>query len=251
VLNVVAHPDDDLLFLSPALLASVRSGAPVHTVFLTAGDDGRAAPYWQQRELGIRSAYALMAGVDDVWHPGPSALPDVSKLTLAAAPQVSVTFLRLPDGGAGRGFPRYGRQSLPRLWRGEQSSIRAVDGSAGYSRATLIDALLATMQAMGPHTLRTQDFRGSFGDGDHNDHHAAAYLTKSASRRFGPAHRLESYQDYAISGRPVNVSGSRLQGKQAAFSAYATHDPLVCTTGTSPCSFSSWVKRQYRLSVGQ
>jgi LmbE family N-acetylglucosaminyl deacetylase len=52
VLNVVAHPDDDLLFLSPALLVSLSSGAPVHTVFLTAGDDGRAEMYWHQRERG-------------------------------------------------------------------------------------------------------------------------------------------------------------------------------------------------------
>lgn len=252
VLNVVAHPDDDLLFLSPALLVSVMSGNPVHTVFLTAGDDGRAAWYWQQRELGIRSAYAHMAGVPDTWSPVRCVDPAVVTLGLVGAAEVRISFLRLPDGGRGNGFARYGHQSLARLWRGEQPTITAVDGSTGYSRSDLVDTVMAIMRADLPETVRTQDFAGSFGDGDHTDHHAAAFVTRAASDRFNGVHRLESYQDYPVARRPSNVVGALLRAKTAAFIAYAAHDGAVCLPGRRPCSsraYLSWIRRQYRLST--
>ena len=59
-MNIVAHEDDDLLFLSPALLRDVRRGRCVRTVFVTAGDaservggtaDQRSV-YWHAREVG-------------------------------------------------------------------------------------------------------------------------------------------------------------------------------------------------------
>jgi LmbE family N-acetylglucosaminyl deacetylase len=249
VLNIVAHPDDDLLFLSPALLTSLRAGMAVRTVFLTAGDDGRAQPYWKGREAGIRAAYSRMAGVEDVWHSAPT--PEPAQLSvLTGAPQVSLQFFRLPDGGPGRGFPRYAYQSLPQLWRGQRPSIQAVDGSVRYTRAALIDTLVGVIEHASAHTIRTQDFHGRFGDGDHNDHHAAAFLTRAASTRTRSPHWLESYQDYSISGRPADVVGKQLRDKESAFAAYAAHDRLVCTGGTSPCghSFISWQRRQYRES---
>lgn len=250
VLNIVAHPDDDLLFLSPALVQSLRSGAPVRTVFLTAGDDGRAAAYWQEREAGIRAAYSLMAGVPNIWHDTPSGLAERSALTLAGAAQVGVVFLRLPDGGPGHGFPRFGGQSLPQLWRGTEARITAVDDGAQYSRGSLIDALLAVMQFSNPKVVRTQDFHGRFGDGDHGDHHSAAYLTRAAFERFSGPHQLESYQDYGTAGRPVNLAGPLLRAKQAAFAVYSAHDPLACNRRHARCatSFRSWQLRQYRLS---
>src|SRR4051812_1146650 len=51
-LVIVAHEDDDLLFLSPDLVGDVKSDRCVHAVFLTAGDAGSTAAYWAGRELG-------------------------------------------------------------------------------------------------------------------------------------------------------------------------------------------------------
>ena len=39
-LAIVAHEDDDLLFITPGVLRAIRSGSAVRTVYLTAGDDG-------------------------------------------------------------------------------------------------------------------------------------------------------------------------------------------------------------------
>jgi LmbE family N-acetylglucosaminyl deacetylase len=247
VLNIVAHQDDDLLFLSPALLLSLRSGAPVRTMYLTAGDDGRPTPYWRGRESGIRAAYATMLGAANVWHPAPPTAPAPVRV-LAAAPQVSLQFLRLPDGGPGHGFPLHQNQSLPQLWRGQQAVIHAVDGSARYTRASLIQALVTVMDEIQPNIVRTQDFHGRFNDGDHNDHHAAAFLTQAASRLARHPHWLEAYQDYSISARPDDVPGAQLRGKERAFDAYAAHDRLVCTKHVPSCAFSQWQPRQYRES---
>lgn len=253
VLNVVAHPDDDLLFLSPDLVDSIRSGAQVRTVYLTAGDAGRGPAYWQGRIHGIRAAYARMAGVGDRWNDLDAGLPGATALTLAAASHVSLVFMKLPDGGNGTGYRRYGHAALPRLWRGEQATITAVDGSATYSRTRLITALAGLITAFTPDVIRTQDFLGRFGDGDHHDHHAAAHLTRAASRMYPGSHRLVAYQDYATSSRSANVPGELLAAKRAAFTAYSRDDAEVFarrspTAGYKP-GFDDWLRRQYVLTV--
>src|SRR4051812_43618475 len=60
VMNIVGHSDDDLLFLSPDLVHAVQGGWCVRTVVVTAGDAGRGAAYWQNREQGPKAAYAQM-----------------------------------------------------------------------------------------------------------------------------------------------------------------------------------------------
>ena len=45
-LNIVAHEDDDLLFLSPDLLHAIQAGRAVATIFLSAGAAGKCATDW-------------------------------------------------------------------------------------------------------------------------------------------------------------------------------------------------------------
>lgn len=252
VLNVVAHPDDDLLFLSPDLLRSMDAGSHIRTVYLTAGDAGRARAYWTGRMAGVRAAYAQMAGVTDRWVEVDPGLPGVTAQALVAAPRVSLVFLKLPDGGSGSGYQRYGHASLPLLWRGQIPAVAAVDGSASYTRASLLQALVTVMGAYQPDVVRTQDYLGRFGDGDHNDHHAAAYLTRAASRSHRPPHRLVAYQDYAVQHRPANTTGRLLERKRAAFAAYSHSDPEVFATRLRSAAyrpgFSDWLARQYVLA---
>jgi LmbE family N-acetylglucosaminyl deacetylase len=253
VLNVVAHPDDDLLFLSPALVASVRSGDPVHTVFMTAGDAGTGARYWRRRERGVRAAYATMAAVADRWAPASDAEPTCVTLILSASPQVRLSFVRLPDGGHGQGYERNSYQSLSKLWTGQQARIAAVDRSAAFSRTALVDLLARVMVSSRPAVVRTQDFTGAFGDGDHDDHHAVAYLTREAARRCGVPQRLESYLGYPIIRRPANVTGGLLTAKSDAFTAYARHDRQVCRPSDPACSaraYPAWLQRQYVSVAG-
>src|SRR5579864_7383054 len=107
-LNMVAHADDDLLFLSPHLLHDIQAGRTVRTVFLTAGDSGADADYWRGREAGIKAAYAQMSGVADAWTQSDAGIAEhpIPIFTLTAYPSVSLAFMRLPDGNNdGSGHP--------------------------------------------------------------------------------------------------------------------------------------------------
>lgn len=80
VLHIIAHQDDDLYFMNPDLIRSLRDGDQVTTVVVTAGegdgvnadtgDPGRAgetpdyAGYSTERGCGLRSAYARMVTGD-------------------------------------------------------------------------------------------------------------------------------------------------------------------------------------------
>lgn len=63
--DVVAHPDDDLLFQSPDIVTDVKGGNCITTVFLTSGDSGVGSTYARSRESGNEAAYASMLGVRD------------------------------------------------------------------------------------------------------------------------------------------------------------------------------------------
>jgi LmbE family N-acetylglucosaminyl deacetylase len=246
-LNIVAHADDDLLFLSPDLLHSIQAGRAVRTVFLTAGDGGAEADYWQGREVGIQAAYAQMCGVPDAWTRTDFGLigHPIPVFTLAGCATVSLVFLRLPDGNIdGNGFAATHYKSLQQLWTGAISTIATLDGVASYSKATLLDTLGACMSSFQPDQINTQDYVGSYDDGDHSDHHAVAYLVQAAAHLYTSPHRVTGYLGYTTSTQLANVSGADLSAKQDAFYAYAQHDRAV---GGLPDIFPETWKMNIRL----
>ncbi|HEY7124779.1 MAG TPA: PIG-L family deacetylase, partial [Ktedonobacterales bacterium] len=254
-LNIVAHEDDDLLFLSPDLLHAIQSGRTVRTIFMTSGDAGRDSTYWLGRQAGIRAAYAQMSGVADSWtqaDAGVSGHP-ISVYTLSAYPAVSVAFLHLPDGNIdGSGFASTNHESLENLWGGSLSTIHAIDGSSSYTKQTLTNTLAALITSFQPDQVNIQDYVGNYGDGDHSDHHSAAFFAKSAVQQYKGAYVLTGYQDYNTSSLPANVAGADLSAKQNAFYAYGQDDSGVCDS-TSSCAGSNyaiWLQRQYMVGSG-
>src|SRR5688572_26709823 len=69
VVNVVAHPDDDLFFMNPDIYQTIRAGLPTATVYITASEISGAGntPAQKAKSLqrGVQDAYARMAGVPD------------------------------------------------------------------------------------------------------------------------------------------------------------------------------------------
>lgn len=97
----IAHPDDDLLFQSPDLLATVQGGACYTLVIATMGDAGSTGEaYALSREQGNAAAYAQMAGVPNVWTGVNASIANQQILvtTLVGAPQIQRVHFRLPDG---------------------------------------------------------------------------------------------------------------------------------------------------------
>lgn len=229
-LNIVAHQDDGLLFLSPHLLQVLQSGHAVRTIFLTAGDSGANAHYWQERERGIQAAYAQMCGSANVWRQDDAGIPrhPIPLYTLSGYPDVSLAFLHLPDGNMdGSGFASTHHTSLQQLWKGLISTIETVDGSSSYDRTSLIETLTALMVAFQPDHINTQDYIGSYGDGDHSDHHSVAYLVREAAQHYADPHCLTAYEGYPTAVRPANITGHDLLIKQEIFCTYAQFDQVI------------------------
>lgn len=260
-LATAGHEDDTLLFMSPRLQSEFDSGRCVRTVFVTAGDAGLSTSYWEGREAGVEAAYAEMAGVANTWSTASLAVAGhtLRLRTLTADPRVSIVYLRLPDGGNGEGFAAYGNQSILKLWCSANSSgectqteteIEAVDKSAKYTYAGLLETLTGLIDEFGPTQIWTQDYEEAIHASDHPDHVITARLTRTAAAADPDAHKLLAVWDYKTQTMPVNVSGTALTRKQHAYYTYGAHDPQTCHTETE-CDvgmfseYGAWLKREY------
>ena len=253
-MNIVAHQDDDILFQSPNLLHEVQAGRCVRSVYVTAGDANQDQWYWMERENGPQAAYAKMAGVANAWTTADAGIPGhpIPVLTLTGAPNISLVFMRLPDGNVdGTGFDNNGDESLQKLYTGTIGTIHAIDGSSAYTKAGLISTLLALMNSYGPNSINTQDYVGAYNDGDHSDHHTVAYLVQQAQSQYAVPHGFAGYQGYGITSRPSNVSKADTTAKTNAFLAYAPHDYRECQTAAI-CAGGpegTWFSRQYTVGT--
>jgi LmbE family N-acetylglucosaminyl deacetylase len=250
-MNIVAHEDDDLLFLSPDLIHDIQSGRCVRTIFVTAGDAGKGRRYWTSREDGIRSAYALMAGVSSPWTISDpfSSGHAITIHTLRSHSKISLVFLRLPDGNFdGGGWWKNNYQSLRKLLAGTIKEIRAIDGSNRFTEVSLQSTLLKLIKDYRPDTLRTQDTNSAV-LWDHSDHRAVASLVERAHMQYTARHTFISYVDYMDLLYLPNVPDAHLVAKEKAFSAYAVHDKEI---GCYTCFYNPyfyWLKRQYISNI--
>ncbi|BFU44861.1 PIG-L family deacetylase [Krasilnikovia sp. MM14-A1004] len=248
-MQVVAHQDDDILFVNPDLRTDIRAGRCVVTLFLTAGDAGRPVTYWRGREAGAMAAYATMAGVRNRWVSRPVTLAGhrITRVKLAGR-QISLLFLRLPDG---HGYANHDWETMAKLWKGSIPAVHSIDTGAAYTRDGLVATVGAAMSAWQPDVVRTLDYSAGYGRGDHGDHVSAGYVTYTAHLGYATAHRLYGYRGYPISAEPVNLSSIAARAKRAVFFAYAPHDASVCKTETA-CRkrpYWSWFSRQYRTTA--
>lgn len=252
---VLAHPDDDLVFMNPDLSAAVSAGSAVTLVYLTAGDAGRDSRYWREREEGVRLAYAEMAGLSSVWETERKLLAgrtvDLQRLVGA---RVTVVFLRLPDGGIrGDGYAATGAASLAKLWTGALERLSTVDGVSSYSAEDLVALLSALMQEERATRLSTLDGTGFFGTlfsihTDHSDHY---YSAKFGEAAVAPAMGIQErwrYRGYNTAIDAANLSDSVRRAKSGVFLTYAVHDQAICQkrTGCHPDAFyERWMARRH------
>lgn len=257
-LFIVAHEDDDLLFTSPDIQTRIQAGDNVRTVFLTAGDAGLGLPYWMNREAGIQEAYAQMAGVANAWTA--SDLPIADKLlrvyTLNLTPNVSVAFLRLPDGNVntGEGYEVTGYQSMQRLWKGQIATIASLDGANTYTKDELIQTLVNLMMDFRAQHIQTQDASSLYGN-DHPDHRYGARCAFEAHQIYavsGAHHTFTTYRGYNISNEPVNLTQTQRDAKWAVFTTYAQHDAAICGGTGTGCllggDYDKWSYREYPIA---
>ncbi|WP_284974197.1 chitobiase/beta-hexosaminidase C-terminal domain-containing protein [Arthrobacter sp. efr-133-TYG-104] len=255
-MQIVAHTDDDLIFLSPDFMRDIQAKRCLETVYTTAGEAGEGPSYWHSLEAGIRASYAKMAGVADSWTIGDAGLPNraLTKETLNAAPNISVIFMRLPDGFPnGDGSAAYNDQSILKLWDGRLSAIRPVDNSATFTKTQFQNTLNRLVADFQPTTFRTQDWTGTYKQPyDHSDHWATAKFAQLASRSYTGPHTATAYDAYVIDEYPQNVTGAELTAKVDTFVKFAGYDMYICDSPGEGCPdspYDQWLKRQYITAI--
>lgn len=279
--NIVAHQDDDLLFLNPMMLAPLRAGSPSLTVFLTAGEacgvGGDCAKpatsredFAANRQNGSRAAYAFMLGVPDTWDRqavtgAGGAAYELD--TLHAAPQVKLAFLSIRDGGdtsEDATDSKHYSYNLANLDDNVYPQIQTLVPTGSvvptpqtYTKAGLLQTLTGILQQYQPTVVRTQSPGNVYGyHYDNTDHKEAAYFTDQALTGYhgpGGSGRLvvEHYRDYDLDNLPDNLSATQRQDKENVFSTYATFDQNAINTGLSSGDYASWPQRLYsRWSEG-
>ncbi len=241
-LYVVAHQDDDLLFMNPDILNSIQGGNTTRTTFVTAGDASGPASYWQSRESGILAAYAQMAGVPNSWWSGTQTIAgrqlQVRELN---GTNVSVIFLRLPD-------PTNGDPSLAELWANTTPTLSSRDGANTYTREQLIHTLHQIMIDSAAERVSTLDSTNTHLS-DHRDHIHSALFALVAHERYSAPHTLSIYRTYSTEFYRPNMHSNELSAKWNTFNTYAPFD--FGNQGTCPGGsniYCTWSQRQYNFS---
>lgn len=247
---IVAHPDDDLLFMNPTVAETIASGEAQTTVYLTAGDAGQDETYWEGREAGAKAAYAQMAGADPAdWVDETVTLDiggepyEVASSYLSSAPQVRLYFLRTPDGIDGGGTDTYGFGSLEKLWDGTLPEVVTVDGATSYTSTEVTQVLAAIMDRHTPEDLLLQD--DGF-DQEHSDHLHATDFAEAALPLYGGDLTVTRFQGYDIWGEEENLTEAEVALVTGVFETYAAFDPAVTDdSGALMPPYTDWVLREY------
>jgi LmbE family N-acetylglucosaminyl deacetylase len=249
LVTLVAHLDDDLLFVNPGIAHRLAEGWCIVTVHLIGGANGASFDYVRTRERAIRGAYARMVGVPDRWDEGTATLAGspVHWMSLQGQPRIELVELRLP-GGRVRG----GSVPLGRLWDEGQTiatyPIRADGGVARYDRASLVatvGALLARANEI--YTLNPDALPFA----EHPDHIYAAKIARFAAHAFGVHAPLRYHLTYVTGMLPANVASDDVQAKRDAAASYFAIDPgvgdLARVFGEDEWN-GDWIARRYVFS---
>lgn len=260
IMNIVAHQDDDLLFMNPSVIHDIRAGYCQRTIYLTAGDAGSDSPYWLSREKGSEAAYSSIIGASQIWIQRTIRLPEGQYITLDQPlrnKKISLIFMHLPDGNVkGDGFGSTYFQSLAKLNSKEIKLITTVDKQSSYSSSQLVNGLTSIMHTFLPTQIRTQSSLVGDKYPDHSDHINTGRFASQArvlydSQQF--ANQLQIpityFVGYPIHGFTSNITGQDLSEKINAFLAYSKYDGGVCH-GLKQCqntdTYGSYLAREYQ-----
>ncbi|MFF5451538.1 PIG-L family deacetylase [Streptomyces sp. NPDC012950] len=260
VMQVVAHPDDDLFFMNPDIAQSLHSGSPLASVYLTAGEsdgvnarprdaagtEADKAGYAEARQNGIRAAYAEMAtgARTSPWDRVsiPTAGGAWAELdTLRAKPHVKLVWLQIREAGSISGDRPH---SLNGLWHGRVTELGS-QLSAGtpaaadfsYNKDQVVETLTGLLERFRPTFVRMQDptpgtYPGTGAYRDHQDHLYGARFVQEALARYAerPGHPhvgVQNYLGYPTSALPHTLDAEAAGAKLKTLETYAWLDGVA------------------------
>ncbi|MCL3780776.1 hypothetical protein EMN47_10320 [Prolixibacteraceae bacterium JC049] len=251
------HPDDWQLFYNPNISSSILNDKDtVIILHTTAGDAGAAMGrnnYALAREEGSLRGMRFIVNSSRT---SEFESPSVENITvnnhsirIVRYKNAIAVFLRLPDGGGGGGYESTGHQSLQRFYRGEISTITAVDNSTTYSslddlKTTIQQLIVRYSQKAKKVGINVPDTDTSINPGDHRDHrHTSLIMQELASGIANAEVRL--YQMYVTRNRAANLSGNDYYINAGTWAATTSGLGDMFHSTTWDNTHNSWVDKQY------
>lgn len=254
----VNHQDDDLLFMNPDIMNSIKTGNEVVVVYISAGDishgswnDDTFEKYWTNRERGDLKAYALMTDPGGAWSAAVVSVAGGKKVARytrpigAFAPGRSVTliYLRLADVQSGNLWSVPGavsnRLSCINPSNCPMNTTMPYDPVASvYTREDLINVLLDLMTSYGASSISALDATGLHhmyfdiptpdGFAEYWDHYYSALFVMAAASRYQASASatvsVRLYRGYTVAQEYENLSAAEAEMKKSVFYAYRTWD---------------------------
>lgn len=257
IAGIWAHYDDDLLFAVPTIDEAILAGHGVRQLFLTASDAGSGmSPYVDGRETGIRAAYDVMRGSATAWSDRRTVLSNGVGVTTTSPdddPRISLSFLRLPDGGlTGGGWYATGYRTMTKLLGGEVSSLTTLDTGQELTVARLITTIAAFVAEAGATAILTTlpDYMPA-SEGDHPDHGGAGRLVAAAVDTGLLDGAIVRYA-VGYPGRtwPANLDDEAVARKLSVFAAYGAHDEVVrrdLNAYLAMPGLGDWLRREHLI----
>ncbi|WP_327252448.1 PIG-L family deacetylase [Streptomyces sp. NBC_01244] len=274
VVQIVAHPDDDLFFMNPDVSRSLAAGTPLTTLYLTSGEaDGLnqakgpgvkdpeqpsdRGHYAEARQNGIRSAYAQMATGDRTspWRRTsiPTAGGGHAELdVLLAKPHINLVWLQMREA---RAAVFDSPQSMRGLWNGRIPALvpqltagTPVRQPFTYTKDQVIAAISGILERYKPTTIRMQDptpgrFVGSGKLTDHQDHMYGARFAQAGAASYAarvpvgqrPRFTVQSYLGYLNGTLPHSLDPQTAATKIGYLKTYGWHDKQNYCGSPSGC----------------
>ena len=242
-LIVVAHFDDDEIFMQPELVQALQGGT-VTTVFVASGDPVHGNGRAQHTFEAAQHAYEAIAGSRD-WQCGYITIGELPAHHCRLADRVSMIGLDLPDGGIAGAY----RNSLLHLVEGDVAALPVMGPIGGRANEdAIVDELAAIITATAPSQLHTLDLAATHGY-DHSSHMLASAFTFWAAARAGYTGDVRFHRGYNVENEVATLPDA-----DYANAAHMLGYFEACYFGCGPCGTSctkldaaheTWLRRQY------
>lgn len=250
-LVVVAHQDDDLLFMQPDLFDVVSQHRPIVVVYVTAGDGSYGIEFARSRQVAAKYAYGTVAGSQQ-WACDWTDIASHTAWRCRLADQpVTLLFLGYPDGGPGGSFSG----SLLNLWQGTIASATTIaDVPTTYDREGVINTMAAIVEQTRPRLIRTLELSATHGY-DHSDHMMVGTLTQLALARTTSAADLIAYRGYNVNAEPANLTEEEFARSSIFMRAYGACVLGCGACGVTPCEkiedpwYDGFMHREYSVAM--
>lgn len=244
---VIAHQDDDLIFMQPDLPEAIQRGEGLTNVYVTAGNSTKGFEFAEPRYRGLMMAYGEMTG-DHAWQCGwIDILGHAAKHCRLERENISLVFLAYPDGGIPGNLPH----SLLSMWQGK--TVRAAtiaEHVTTYDREALIATVASILETVHPDVIHTLDLPATHGH-DHSDHEIVGMIAGLATMRLDYDPTLIAHRGYDVELEPANQVGP-IYERSAHYLAFYEACATTCGGCGTACTtvdttHDTWLAAHYAI----